>query len=158
MTNSDRSIIPEIPDKVISEKKCGGSLVSIRRRYISSLNQVCCLDSNYEYDYALYLDWLYDNEKISGWVRNTTQFGFSKPVEVRGRMVNSHRPDFIVFGKDGTYEIHEVKGWMNERSEVVIGQFKADYPQLHYKVIEKQEILKIQKVLGKKLLGWAEIR
>ena len=39
-------------NKVLSIKKCGKKVISVRRRYVSSLNQVCSLDSNYEYDYA----------------------------------------------------------------------------------------------------------
>lgn len=149
----------EIPkDKVISEKKCGKKAVSIRRKYINSLNQICCLDSNYEYDYALYLDYLYDNGEIAGWIKNTTLFGFSEEIETRGRKQKSYRPDFIIFFKNGTYEIHEVKGWMNERSETVLKQFKKDYENLTLKVIGKDEILSLQRNFKDKLWGWVEIR
>ena len=55
----------DIPkNKVLSVRTSGSKIVSIRRKYVSELNQICSLDSNYEYDYALYLDWLYSNHKI----------------------------------------------------------------------------------------------
>ena len=153
----------EIPkNKVLSVKKCGTKVVSIRRRYVSSLNQICSLDSNYEYDYALFLDYLYETNAIAGWVRNTTQFGFSEPVNVgvryEDKVIKSHRPDFIIFNKDGTYEIHEVKGWQNYRAKAVEAQFKKDYPELVYKIIGKDEILALQTEFKDKLWGWEIIR
>ena len=152
----------EIPkNKVLSVKRCGSKVVSIRRKYVSSLNQVCHLDSNYEYDYALYLDYLYDTDQIAGWVRNTTSFYFSKPVEYQnknGKTVASHKPDFFVFYKDGTYEIHEVKGWMNSKAEAVDEQFRKDYPQINYRLIGKDDILSLQSQFNDKLWGWEVIR
>lgn len=149
----------DIPqNKVLTEKKCGSKAVSIRRKYVSSLNQVCCLDSNYEYNYALYLDYLYESGQIAGWIKNTTKFGFSSEIEVRGRTQKSYRPDFFVFMKNGTYEIHEVKGWMNERSEKVLSQFKKDYGGLCLKIITKDEMLSLQRNYKNKLWGWVEIR
>lgn len=149
----------DIPkNKVLSEKKCGTKVVSIKRKYISSLNQVCCLDSNYEYNYALYLDYLYDNGEIAGWVRNTTKFGFSEPIEIRGKKHLSYRPDFIVFLPNGTYAIHEVKGWMNERSTAVLEQFKKDYADLTFQIIAKDDMLSLQNEFKNKLWGWVDIR
>lgn len=152
----------KIPDnKVLSETQTGTRIISIRRKYISDLNQICCLDSNYEYNYALYLDYLYSTHQITGWIRNTTAFGLSEAVEVPGKASktqNSYVPDFIVFNLDGTYEIHEVKGWMNERSKAVITQFRKDYPNLAYKIIGKTEIIVLQREFQDKLWGWVKIR
>ena len=148
-------------NKVLGMKTCGTKVMSIRRRYVSELNQICTLDSNYEYDYALYLDYLYSTGDISGWVRNTTLFGFSQPVEYqnkRGRTTKSHRPDFLIFNNDGTYEIHEVKGWMNEKAKAVDEQFRRDYPNLVYKIIGKNEILALQAEFKDKLWGWEIVR
>lgn len=149
----------EIPkNKVLNEMKVGGSVVSIRRKYVSDLNQVCFLDSNYEYDYALYLDYLYQKGTIAGWVRNQTKFGFSEEIEVRGKKQKSYIPDFVIFLPDGTYEIHEVKGWMNERSEIILNQFRKDYSSLTFQVITKEDMLSLQRNFGEKLWGWVTIR
>lgn len=146
-------------NKVLSVKRCGTKVVSIRRKYVTELNQVCSLDSNYEYNYALFLDYLYTNGDIKGWVRNTTKFAFSKPVTyANGKVVSSYRPDFIVFGDDGTYEIHEVKGWMNDRSKLSMQQFKKDYPYLKLKVIYKDDMLALQSEYESKLWGWENVR
>lgn len=145
-------------NKVLSEKRSGKQVVSIHRKYVSSLNQICSLDSNYEYNYALYLDYLYDSGQIAGWIRNTTKFGFSEEVETRGRKQQSYRPDFIVFHKDGTYEIHEVKGWMNERSETVLEQFAKDYSGLKVVIIGKDDMLSLQQQFKDKLWGWVIIK
>lgn len=154
-------VMPKIPrNKVLSTKKCGTKAISIRRKYVSDLNQICHLDSNYEYNYALYLDYLYNAGEIAGWVRNTTLFYFSKPIQVlsRNSEQKSYRPDFIIFNKDGTYEIHEVKGWFNEKAKEVDKQFKKDYPNLAYKLIKKEDILSLQQQFKDKLWGWEEVR
>lgn len=171
MKNSKRSYLAgrrggvmfDIPkNKVLSVKRAGSKVVSIRRKYVSELNQICNLDSNYEYDYALFLDYLYSSGDIAGWIRNTTQFYFSEPVPIspknKERTVKSHRPDFIIFNKDGTYEIHEVKGWMNMKATKVDEQFRKDYPDLTYKIIGRDEILALQAEFKDKLWGWEAIR
>lgn len=148
-------------NKVLSVKRCGTKVVSICRKYVTELNQVCRLDSNYEYDYALFLDYLYINGDIAGWVKNTTPFGFSVPVEYpnkAGRSQASHRPDFLIFNNDGTYEIHEVKGWLNEKAKAIMRQFQKDYPNITYKIIGKDEILALQSEFKDKLWGWETIR
>lgn len=148
--------VTEIPkNRILDEKKCGSKVISIRRKYVNLLNQVCSLDSNYEYDYALWLDHLYEHGKIAGWIRNTTRFAFSKPIESFGKTIHSHCPDFIVFNLDGTYEIHEVKGWENERTVKVLAQFKKDYANLTYKMISKEDLKSIQQ--GIALWGWVKI-
>ena len=52
--------------KVISKKMCGtkNKVISYRRRYITELyKDEVRLDSNYEYNYAQYLDYLMKNKK-----------------------------------------------------------------------------------------------
>lgn len=155
----------DIPkNKVLKESRAGTKVVSIRRKYLSDLNQVCSLDSNYEYNYALYLDHCYNQGDIAGWVRNTTRFGFSEPVSITGKVskrtttTKSHAPDFLVFNLDGTYEIHEVKGWMNDKAKKVDEQFRKDYPNLTYKIIGKDEMLALQSEFKDKLWGWVVVR
>lgn len=148
-------------NKVLKETKVGTKIVSIRRKYVTELNQLCSLDSNYEYDYALYLDHIYRSSEIAGWVRNRTPFYFTEPVLIPGKKRHYQRfyiPDFLVFNLDGTYEIHEVKGWMNDRSRAIIDQFKKDFPTLIYKIIEKDDILALQSEFADKLWGWAKVR
>ena len=145
-------------NRVLSEKRSGKQVVSIHRKYVNSLNQICSLDSNYEYNYALYLDYLYDSGQIAWWIRNTTKFGFSEEVETRGRKQQYYRPDFIVFHKDGTYEIHEVKVRMNERSETVLAQFAKDYRTLKVIVVNKDDMLSLQQQFKDKLWGWVIIK
>lgn len=146
---------------VLSEKRAGTKVISIRRKYVNELNQVCHLDSNYEYDYALYLDDLYRRNTIAGWVRNTTLFAFTEPVNINSiespKYTNSHRPDFFVFNHDGTYEIHECKGWMNRKAIAVDKAFRRDFPGLTYKIIGKSELKTIQLSGGKQLFGWVKI-
>ena len=47
---------------------------------------------------------------------------------------------------------------MNERSTVIVDQFKADYHNLTYRLISKDEILSLQSQYGSKLWGWVNVR
>lgn len=51
--------------------------------------------------------------------------------------VKNYTPDFQVLLKDGTSEYHEVKGWMDKRSELNVRLMKKLHPSVVLKVIDK---------------------
>lgn len=67
-------------------------------------------DSQKEANYAAELDLLKKAGKIKGWDR---QF----PVDVypEGKHLFTTKVDFRVHALDGSYELHEVKGWITEK-------------------------------------------
>ena len=147
--------------KVISKNVCGmkGKVISYRRMYISELNKFCVkLDSNYEYNYAQYLDYLLRHKKIKYWFRNTTRLPLSRKIVCRGRVLKTYTPDFWIITNKDKLELHEVKGWMNDRSIKIINQLKKDYKDIKTVIIDKREMLKLQNKYKSVLKDWVQIR
>jgi hypothetical protein len=145
------------------EKKPTGSMNSQCIRYVSELNQVCRLDSLYEYDYALYLDFLYENKKIQGWFKNTCKFTFATPLEyeVNGKKYsqNSYIPDFIIFDDKGKYSIVEIKGWVNCKAKAIIEKVKTDpvFKDLNISFKFKEDIKALQSTYADKIIQWVKV-
>ena len=147
--------------KVISKKMCGdkNKVISYRRRYITELyKDAVRLDSNYEYNYAQYLDYLMKNKKITYWFRNTTRLPLSKHIKCRDRVLKTYTPDFWIITNNGKLELHEVKGWMNDRSKKILSQIKRDYKNLKLIVIDKNEMLRLQNKYKTIINDWVVIR
>jgi hypothetical protein len=80
--------------------------------------------SNWEYRYALYLQYLKDQGKIKEWEHEPRTFWF----EAIKRGVRSYLPDFKVTSLDDTHFWVEVKGYMDAKSNTKIKRFKKYYP------------------------------
>ena len=147
--------------KVLSIKTCGDKdkVISYRRMYVSDFNNaVIKCDSNYEYDYALYLDYLLANKKIKYWFRNSTRLPFSKAISYRNRTQYTYTPDFWIITNKGQLELHEVKGWMNDRSIEILKQLKKDYKDLKTVFIDRKEMIKLQKTYRLIIKDWVAIK
>lgn len=88
--------------------------------------------SRWEYNYAVYLQWLLENGKIAKWEHEPETFWFEKIM----RGVRSYLPDFRVTENDGTVEYHEVKGWMDSRSKTTLRRMKKYHPAVKLRVID----------------------
>lgn len=91
--------------------------------------------SGWEMNYAHYLDWLMSNGEIKDWQYEPDTFWFE---EIR-RGVRSYTPDFKVFEKDGRTVYHEVKGWMDAKSQTKLNRMKKYYPAVEIIVIGEPE-------------------
>lgn len=80
--------------------------------------------SAWEANYARYLTWLQLRGEISTWNYEPQTFWFDK---IR-RGTRSYMPDFKVIANDGTYEWHEVKGWMDQKSKTRLKRMAKYYP------------------------------
>lgn len=89
--------------------------------------------SGWEVNYARYLEFLKDNGKISKWEYEPDTFWFEKIK----RGVRSYTPDFKVFNLDGTFEYHEVKGWMDKKSATKLKRMGIYHPQIKMVLIDK---------------------
>lgn len=103
--------------------------------------------SMWEANYALYLDFLIDCKQIVKWEYETDVFIFEK-IQFGTR---SYRPDFKVFNLDGSIEYHEVKGYMDSRSETKLKRMAKYYPKVKILLIRRQEYVEIKRKLGKML-------
>lgn len=84
--------------------------------------------SRWEANYARYLEWLKTLGEITEWQHEPETFWFE---EIR-RGVRSYKPDFRVWEKGGS-TLHEVKGWMDDRSRVCLKRMAKYYP--HEKIV-----------------------
>jgi hypothetical protein len=82
--------------------------------------------SRWESNYACYLEVLKLGGKILEWEHEPETFWF----EGIKRGVCSYLPDFRVTNLDGSTEYHEVKGWMDARSQTKIKRMAKYHPEV----------------------------
>lgn len=90
--------------------------------------------SGWEYQYALYLQWLKEQGLIIEWEHEPKTFWF---LNIK-RGVRSYLPDFRVSRNDGTYFWAEVKGYMDSKSLTKLKRFQKYYPEHELIVIDKK--------------------
>lgn len=98
--------------------------------------------SSWELNYAHYLNFLIKHKQIAEWEYEVDTFWF----EAIKRGVRSYKPDFKVHLLNGEIEYHEVKGWMDSKSETKLKRMKLYHPSVkivlvgeaQYKAIKKQ--------------------
>ncbi len=103
--------------------------------------------SKWEANYALYLDFLVKQGEIDHWEYEVDCFMFEQ-IKLGTR---SYRPDFKVFNKDGTFEYHEVKGYMDSKSKTKLKRMAKYYPEVKLILIDQPVYNDIKKKLGKML-------
>lgn len=91
--------------------------------------------SAWEANYARYLNWLLDKGEIHKWEYEVDTFWFEKIK----RGVRSYTPDFKVWTHEDRYEYHEVKGYMDQRSQTKLKRMAKYYPNERVLVIAKDE-------------------
>jgi hypothetical protein len=100
--------------------------------------------SKWEANYALYLDFLIAQSKITKWEYEAETFIFEK-IKFGTR---SFRPDFKIFNNDGSVEFHEVKGWMDKKSATKLKRMKIYFPQIKLKLVGKEDYQLLKKQVG----------
>lgn len=105
--------------------KAGWREVASRRIYFRS---------RWEYNYAVYLQWLKSVGEIQEWEHEPETFWFSKIK--RGCV--TYLPDFRVTSRDGSVEYHEVKGWMDARSKTKLKRMAKYYPDVKLRVLDSK--------------------
>ena len=88
--------------------------------------------SQWELNYAYYLEWLKNNGQIASWEHEPETFWF----EGVKRGCVSYLPDFKVTENDGSVSYHEVKGWMDDRSKTKIKRMAKYHPNVKLIVID----------------------
>ncbi|KKR00165.1 MAG: hypothetical protein UT24_C0016G0054 [Candidatus Woesebacteria bacterium GW2011_GWB1_39_12] len=97
--------------------------------------------SKWEANYAVYLDFLKKNNSIKDWLFEKDVFIFQK-IKFGTR---SYRPDFKVFNNDGTFEYHEIKGWMDKKSKTKLNRMRIYFPNIKMVLIQQNEYREIMK-------------
>jgi len=81
--------------------------------------------SRWEANYARYLNLLKERGQVTEWGYEVQTFMFEGIT--RGTM--SYTPDFLVFFSDGRREWHEVKGWMDPKSQTRLDRMARYFPE-----------------------------
>lgn len=106
--------------------------------------------SSWEANYARYLNFLVETKVISHWEYESDTFEFSKVIDG----VAFYTPDFKVFDKSGNYEYHEVKGWMDKKSEIRLSSMKTFYGDEILVLINSPVYRKLSKTYKTLIPNW----
>lgn len=87
--------------------------------------------SRWEANYARYLEFLKKQGSVRKWEHEPQTFWFNK---IR-RGARSYLPDFRVTFAGGEVQFHEVKGWMDSRSQTKIKRMRIYHPTIVLRVI-----------------------
>lgn len=137
--------------KGLRTRKANGTLIN-HRPYVSWKQgwytvggQRLYLRSSWEANYAHYLEWLRERGEIAEWAYEQDTFWF----EAIRRGTRSYTPDFRVTENDGSVAYHEVKGWMDARSETKLRRMAKYHPGVKVLVVDAQAY----RALNRKALG-----
>lgn len=119
----------------------GGRRPDLENRYFRS---------SWEANWARYLNFLKQQGQITGWDYEPDVFEF-QPIKRGSRF---YTPDFKVYHDTGSYEYHEVKGWMDQRSRTKLKRMAKYYPQVKIVLVEKALYTDVARKIGKMLPGW----
>jgi len=117
---------------------------NIRKGWYKHNGKEYYMKSNWEYNYACYLDFLKGIGEIVDWEYEADSFYFNK---IRSG-VRKYTPDFKVYLLDGSIEYREVKGWMDGRSRTKIRRFRKYYSGERLVVVGKREYNNLKKIRG----------
>lgn len=106
--------------------------------------------SRWEANYARFLNFLIRQGKIDRWEYEPDTFVFHGMV--RGAI--SYTPDFKVFALDGSYEYHEVKGWMDGPSKTRLKRMAKFYPDEKVVVIGQKEYTQLERTIAGAIPNW----
>jgi acyl-CoA hydrolase len=106
--------------------------------------------SKAEANYARFLQWQQDRQLIRSWAHEKTTFWFE---QIR-RGVRSYLIDFDVELLSGSFEYHEVKGYMDARSKTKLRRMAKYHPDVVVKLIDQKAIATITRQVGRLIPGW----
>lgn len=138
------------------ESSPSGRTKDSRQRSVSGKRKD--LDDRYfrskaEANYARFLNHCIKTKhgNIIRWEYEVQEFEF--PIK-RGERF--YKPDFKVWMKDGTYQWHEVKGWMDAKSKTKLKRFKQFHPAEEAKLvlIMMDDLKKIGQMFGRIIDNW----
>lgn len=88
--------------------------------------------SQWERNYACYIQFLKEHGYIKEWVYEPKTFWF----EGIRRGTNNYKPDFLVTFPDDTTEYREVKGYLDRKSKTKLKRMKKYFPDVKVRLID----------------------
>ena len=135
------SLVGKLPKNMISS----GAYPNIQRGNYENSKGTMYFRSKWEANYALYLDFLVKQKQIKGWDFEKDTFIFESILFG----TRSYLPDFKIYNNDGSFEYHEVKGYMDGRSKTKLRRMAKYYPEIKLILIDKEVYESIKKSVGK---------
>lgn len=147
--------LPEITRKRISDAHVGkmplnlnrfgfGKFSNVKRGYFDINGERLFFRSKWEANYALYLNFLIKQNQINKWEYEKDVFIFEK-IQFGTR---SYRPDFKIYKNDGSFEYHEIKGYMTQRSKTQIKRMAKYFPEVMLILITSKEYKELKSKIG----------
>lgn len=133
-------LIGKMPINIMREGKFG----NVKRGWHFIGGTKYFFRSNWEANYARYLNWLKNRGDIKDWEYEAKVFIFEK-IQFGTR---SYRPDFMVTNKDNSVEFHEVKGWLTPKSNTQLKRMAKYFPQIKIILIDSHSYSDIKKKIG----------
>lgn len=109
--------------------------------------------SSWEANYARYLNWLAERKQIKEWKFEPITFEFVK-IKKGNRY---YTPDFQVFYFDGSYEFHEVKGYMDAQSKTKLKRMVKYHPKEKIVLIDKPVYMQIHRQMKNLIPFWENL-
>ena len=134
-----------------SSRSSGGVLWGTRSRHGGFREDLgLYVRSAWEANYARYLNWLQGQGLIARWEYEPDTFEF-KTIRRGSRF---YTPDFRVEWPDGPIEYHEVKGYLDERSDTKLKRMAKYFPDVKLVLIGKDRYRDIGDKVGQFIAGW----
>lgn len=106
--------------------------------------------SRWEANYARYLRWLVQQGEIKSWKFEPDEFEFV-PIK---RGTRFYKPDFKITENDDTVVYHEIKGYMDAKSQTQLDRMARYHPTVKVVVIDGHCYRDIQKKVGYLIPEW----
>lgn len=97
--------------------------------------------SQWEMNYAIYLDRQKKEKRIHDWWYEKDTFLFDKIK----KGTRCYTPDFKINGLDGEIVYHEVKGWMDSKSKTKLKRMAKYYPETKIVLVDEKTYRKMEK-------------
>jgi hypothetical protein len=110
--------------------------------------------SSWEANWARYLNWLVSIGDVREWSYESETYTF----HAIKRGSRHYTPDFVVTNKDGSVERHEVKGYMDQRSETKLKRMAKYYPDVKIILIDKAYYYDVAHKVGGIIPNWETTR
>jgi len=115
--------------------------------------QRCYFRSRWEANYARFLQTQIAAKEIIAWKHEPETFWFDGEHGIR-RGVVSYKPDFKIYRSDGSHEWHEVKGFMDHRSQMCIKRMRKFYAHEPLRIIGRDEYAALEAGPALRISEW----
>jgi hypothetical protein len=136
---------PECYPHLRTRRGKGGRRADLDNRYFRS---------SWEANWARYLNWLQARGDIRSWEYEAITFEFTKIK----RGTRFYTPDFRVTNGDGSIELHEIKGYMDAKSQTSLDRMARYYPDVKLLLVDKNQYRAVANVVAGMIPTWEKQR